>query len=252
MSETPRTVPCPNCGAPVSGKFCALCGEAIEATAPAAPGAPRAARPAPAPAAAPATEHRSHARAWTAISLAAFLALALWFAGRSMTAGPAAPPGGGGMGGGPMGGGAAGAAPDISQMSPAERAQRLHDLVMRAYGEHAMDTVQRFSPMAISAYQMLDSMSLSQRYDLGRVALAAGHVDLAAAQADTILARHRNDVLGLVLATDAARAGKDASAERKFMARLRAAVPGGAASVKSAEYAPYRSDIEATLGGGGS
>ncbi len=147
-----------------------------------------------------------------------------------------------------MAGGAAGAAPDISQMSPAERAQRLHDLVLRAYGEQAMDTVQRFSPMAISAYEMLDSMSLPQRYDLGRVALAAGRTELAAAQADTILTRHRNDVLGLVLAAEAARAGNDAAAERKYLSRLRAAVPGGAAAVKDSEYAPYRSDIAAALG----
>ncbi len=185
---------------------------------------------------------------WTALSLFGFLALALYIAGRSLTPGPAAPPDGGGMGGGPMAGGGAGAAPDISQMSPAERAQRLHDLVLRAYGEHAMDTVQRFSPMAISAYQMLDSMSLSQRYDLGRVALAAGHTDLAAAQADTILARHKGDVLGLVLAADAAHDGHDAAAERKYLARLRTAVPGGASALTGAEFAPYRRDIEATLG----
>ncbi len=254
MTETPRAAFCPNCGAPTTGKFCALCGEAMQApTQPSSSSSPPPAPHAPARAAAgaPAPEHRSHARAWTAFSLVAFLALALVFAGRSLTLGPAAPPDGGGMGAGPMAGGAAsGAAPDISQMSPAERAERLHNLVLRAFGEHAMDTVQRFSPMAIAAYQMLDSMSLSQRYDLGRVALAAGQPALAAGQADTILARHRNDVLGLVLATDAARAGNDAAAERKFMARLRAAAPGGAAAVKGAEYAPYRSDIEATLGAG--
>ena len=189
---------------------------------------------------------------WTAVSLMAFLALAVYVAGRSMTAGPAAPPGGGGMGGAPMAGGAAaGAAPDISQMTPAERAQRLHNLVLRAYGEHAMDTVQRFSPMAIAAYQMLDSMSLSQRYDLGRVALAAGQPALAAAQADTMLARHRNDVLGLVLALEAARAGNDAAAARGFLARLRSAAPDGGASVAGTEYAPYRSDVQKALGPGG-
>ncbi len=251
MNETPRTPVCPNCGAPVSGKFCSLCGETIEATAPTAARAP--ARAAAAPVASPpAPVHRSRGRMWTAVSLFGFLALALYVAGRSLTPGPAAPPDGGGMGGGPMAGAAAGAgagaAPDISQMSPAERAQRLHDLVLRAYQGHFMDTVQRFSPMAIAAFQMLDSMSLSQRYDLGRVALAAGRTEIAAAQADTILARHKDDVLGLVLAADAAHDGHDATAERKYMARLRSAVPGGASALTGAEYSPYRSDVEATLG----
>jgi hypothetical protein len=247
MHDTPRAAFCPDCGAPATGNFCDSCGAAIPATSPARTPVPRA----PAAAGEPAPARRSHARAWTAISLVAFLGLALVFANRSLAPGPAAPPdSGGGVGGGPMGGGAAGAAPDISRMSPAQRAQLLHDLVLRAYQGHHTDTVERFSPMAIAAYQMLDSMSLSQRYDLGRVALAAGHVPLAAAEADTILARHADDVLGLVLAADAARADHDASAERKFLARLRAATPGGAAAITGDEYAPYRADIDATLTAG--
>lgn len=187
---------------------------------------------------------------WTAVSLVAFLAVALVFANHSLSPGPAAPPGGMGGGGGPMGGGAggAGAAPDISQMSPVQRAQLLHDLVLRAYHGNHMDTVQRFSPMAIAAYQMLDSMSVTQRYDLGRVALAAGRTAIAGGQADTILAGRRHDLLGLALAADAARAANDAAGERKFLARLRAAVPGGAAAITGDEYLPYKSDLEAALG----
>jgi hypothetical protein len=174
--------------------------------------------------------------------LLAFVAGALVVANRSLAPGPPAPPDSG-----PMGGTAAGAPPDISQMTPAQRAQLLHDLVLRAYQGHHMDTVQRFSPMAIAAYQMLDSMSQSQRYDLGRVALAAGQTALAAAEADTILARHGDDLLGLVLGADAARAGHDEAVERTYMSRLRAAVPGGATAITGAEYAPYLSDIDATL-----
>jgi len=243
MTQPPKAVPCPNCGAPTTGKFCTLCGEAMPGPTPVTPRAVGARSAAPT-AGSPGAAHRSRGRRWTAVSLTAFLALALYMAGRSMTAEPS----GGPMGAAPMAGGAAaGAAPDISQMTPAERAQRLHNLVLRAYGEHAMDTVQRFSPMAISAYQMLDSMSLSQRYDLGRVALAAGQTALAAAQADTILARHRNDVLGLVLALEAARSGNDAAAARGFLARLRSALPGGA-SAAGADYAPYQTDIEKALG----
>ncbi len=242
MSETPRAAFCPECGAPATGKFCSSCGNVVPM--PGTP-APRVAQPTSAP---PPT-HRSHSRTWTGVSLVAVVAVALVLAARSLTPGPAAPPdSGGGMGGGPAGGGAGGGAPDISQMSPAQRAQLLHDLVLRAYQGRHIDTVARFSPMAIAAYQMLDSMSLSQRYDLGRVALAAGHTALAAAEADTILTRHGGDVLGLVLAADAAHAANDAAAERKYLARLHAAAPRGAAAATGAEYSPYRTDIETTLG----
>ncbi len=244
MTDTPRTAFCSNCGAPATGKFCNVCGTAIPAaaTTPAAPGAPGAPE-------APAPARRSHARMWTAVSLVAFLAVALVFASHSLSPGPPAPPGGMGGGAGPMaGGGGAGAPPDISRMTPAQRARLLHDLVLRAYAGNHMDTVQRFSPMAIAAYQMLDSMSLTERYDFGRVALAAGRPELAAAQADTILAGRRDDLLGLVLAADAARAATDTAAAQKYLTRLRRAAPGGAAAVKDDEYAPYRDDISAALG----
>ncbi|HEX8726931.1 MAG TPA: hypothetical protein VF737_16190, partial [Gemmatimonadaceae bacterium] len=102
MPETPRTVSCPNCGAAVTGAFCPLCGEAMPGPVRAASRAPRAPDAAAAPAA-PVAVHRSHGRMWTGISLVAFAALAMWFAGRSMTAGPMAPPDAGGAGGGPMG-----------------------------------------------------------------------------------------------------------------------------------------------------
>ena len=46
-------------------------------------------------------------------------------------------------------------APDISSMSPDERASRLFDRVMR-YGEQGkIDSLKIFAPMAIEAYDML-------------------------------------------------------------------------------------------------
>src|SRR5262249_61513516 len=98
------------------------------------------------------------------------------------------------------GAGGAGRPPDISSMSPAERAVRLYDRVMMAHERGRADSVQLFAPMAIAAYQQLDSLDLDARYDLGRIAAVSGDQSLAKAEADTILARQPTHLLGLILA----------------------------------------------------
>ena len=78
-------------------------------------------------------------------------------------------------------------APDISTMSPAERADRLYDRVMRLHGEGKDDSVRFFSPMILQAYQMLGPLDADHHYDLGRIGEVLGLADLAQAEADTIL-----------------------------------------------------------------
>ncbi|HXJ29995.1 MAG TPA: zinc ribbon domain-containing protein [Gemmatimonadales bacterium] len=94
-------------------------------------------------------------------------------------AAPAAPFAGGGTTGGV-------AAPDISQMSPEERAQRLFDRVMRLDEAGKSDSVQFFLPMALGAYQQLPALSLDAHFDVGLLKLAGGDAGGALAQADTI------------------------------------------------------------------
>ena len=79
-------------------------------------------------------------------------------------------------------------APDISQLTPEQRAERLYDRIMTEHEAGRQDAVRTFMPMAIAAYEMLDSLNLDQRYDLGRLGEVAGDTALARAQADTILA----------------------------------------------------------------
>ena len=82
----------------------------------------------------------------------------------------------------PFAGGAGGGqtfAPDISQMSPEERAQRLFDRVMRLGAEGKTDSVHFFLPMALGAYQQLPALSLDAHFDMGLLQLAGG--DAAAA-----------------------------------------------------------------------
>ena len=90
-------------------------------------------------------------------------------------------------------------APDISQMSPEERARRLFDRVMRLHSEGKGDSAQFFLPMARQAYAMLPALDLDARYDIGVLDLTAGDGAGAAAQADTILKAVPSHLYGLML-----------------------------------------------------
>ena len=138
--------PCASCGAELAAgaKFCHRCGTGVGATAATATRSERSTNPLP----------------WVVAALA-FLALFAMAAGRGFNAkrgstldgsqnalpqaglddrGPAPP----GMRG-----------PDISNLSPQERADRLYNRVMLLASEGKVDSVQFFAPMAITAYQML-------------------------------------------------------------------------------------------------
>ena len=84
------------------------------------------------------------------------------------------------------GGAVNGVAPDISQMSPEERAQRLFDRVMRLDEAGKTDSVQFFLPMALGAYQQLPALSLDAHFDVGLLKVAGGDAAGALAEADTI------------------------------------------------------------------
>ena len=134
--------------------------------------------------------------------------------------------------------------PDISQLSPQERADRLFNRVMTLYGEGKEDSVLFFAPMAISAYQMLEPLNADQRYDLGRIAEVAGALPLAKAQADTILKESPTHLLGLVLAARIASLEKRPSDSASFMSRFKTAYP---AEIKKnlPEYDRHSADIRA-------
>jgi len=77
-------------------------------------------------------------------------------------------------------------APDISQMSPEERANRLFNRVMILAQAGQDDSVRFFLPMAIGAYAQLPALDLDTRYHIGLLQLAGGEPAAALAQADTI------------------------------------------------------------------
>jgi zinc-ribbon domain len=77
-------------------------------------------------------------------------------------------------------------APDISRMSPEERANRLFNRVMILAEAGKNDSVQFFLPMALGAYAQLPSLDADARYHVGLLQLAGGDANGALAQADTI------------------------------------------------------------------
>jgi len=137
-------------------------------------------------------------------------------------------------------------APDISQMSPRERAARLFDRIMRLDEEGKRDSVQLFASMAIPTFQSLQPLDAHVRYDLGRVAAVAGELDLAQAQADTILTARPQHLLGLILAAITADRRGDATAAHRFRSRLVAAEPGERAQ-NLEEYQLHDADIRAAV-----
>jgi hypothetical protein len=137
-------------------------------------------------------------------------------------------------------------APDISSLSPQERADRLYNRVMLLASQGKVDSVQFFAPMALTAYQMLSPLNADQRYDMGRIGEVAGAIPLAKAQADSILRENPNHLLGLILEARLATLAGDTTQLRSWERKLIAAEKIEAAK-KREEYVRHRDDITNAL-----
>ena len=137
-------------------------------------------------------------------------------------------------------------APDISQMTPQQQAERLYDRIMREYEAGQIDNVRTFMPMAIAAFERLAPLSLDQRYDLGRIGEVGGDIPLARAQSDTILRTRPTHLLGLVLAAKVARMEKNETRARALDGKLLAAEQTERAAALP-EYLLHKSDIDAAV-----
>jgi hypothetical protein len=111
----------------------------------------------------------------------------------------------GGAGDGPTGG----APPDISNLTPRERFDKLFNRIMRAAESGDANTVTSFAPMAIQAYAMLDTVDADARYHLALIQLHTGDVDGARAQGDSILKSQPGHLFGYVVKGTIARFQKD-------------------------------------------
>ncbi|HEV7593659.1 MAG TPA: hypothetical protein VGO33_01585 [Gemmatimonadaceae bacterium] len=137
-------------------------------------------------------------------------------------------------------------APDISSLSPQERADRLYNRVMLLATQGKADSVQFFAPMALTAYQMLAPLNADQRYDMGRIGEVVGALPLAKAQADSILRENPNHLLGLILEARLAMLAGDSTQLHAYERRLIAAEKSEAPK-KREEYLRHQDDITNAL-----
>lgn len=197
-TATPVDASCPSCRAPLTpgARYCHRCGRAVGAR----------------------SDRVIWIVAWGTVVL--FIAMIFYFvtqrsgeaAGPDMAnAGNAGPAGSAGAGRATN----PGAPPDISQMTPRERYFRLHDRVMSAAESGDTATANRFAPMAIAAYGMLDSVDVDARYHAGALHIQSGSLPAALALADTIQAESKDNLLGDLLRLEVAQARKDRAAESR-------------------------------------
>ena len=101
--------------------------------------------------------------------------------------------------------------PDISQMSPEERATRLYNRVMTLHSRGQADSARFFLPMALQAYSMLPALDVDARYHIGVLALTNGDAAAALAQADTIRRAVPTHLFGFMLRARALELSHDAA-----------------------------------------
>lgn len=244
INDGSTTPVCSKCSAvlPAGARFCNVCGTPVAAT------QSQQVRQRTIP--------NSHGNAiFLPWGLAAVLlvALSVYFAGETGTEAtrggvPAAPApfasGGAGAEGAPA---SNGAPPDISNMSPRDRAGRLYDRIMRYAEQGKRDSIGFFAPMALASFEMLGpELDLDARYDYGRIASETGNLEIAAAQADTILRSAPTHLLGLSLKARSASARGNAALATATWKQFVAARDAELVK-KLPEYTAHAADIELSV-----
>ena len=142
--------------------------------------------------------------------------------------------------------------PDISQMTPRERFDRLFARVMEAGARQDSTVVMDFTPMALGAYDQLDLFDQQARYRAAMIRLQVGEFQGATALADTILTETPHHLLGLVVAGTAASFQGDTNglgdAYREFLDHYDTQLEAGYPEY-AAEQAMIESFREAALAG---
>lgn len=253
--NTTASPSCPACGNPAAGRFCSNCGASLlprqcegcrADLSPQARFCHRCGRPVAGGGAPAAAAGRGSDRAAWIFAGALSLLLVGFIVYKVSSDAPApeipamANPG---AAAGAVPGGGAGAPPDISQMTPRERFDRLFNRVMTAAEQRDSAQVQRFTPMALGAYAQLEQYDADARYHAAVLHLQAGDTPPALALADTILAESPGHLFAYVIRGTAAELAKDqaalARARRDFAGRF----PAESASGKP-EYRDHAPVIE--------
>lgn len=244
MTQSPATT-CASCGAAGTGRFCSACGAPRGGAACPGCGTPVAAnaRFCPScgkgigPGAAPASDLTPWIIAGAA--LAGLLVVLLIMITRS------SPPAAAAVSSelAAAEGDAGGTPPDISNMPPRERFDRLYNRVMTAAQSGDEATVTRFTPMALMAYAQLDTVDADARYHAALLQVHTGDVAGPIAQADTITRQAPGHLFGYIIRGTVARWQKDAPALARayagFLARYEPELKAG-----RVEYEEHKASLD--------
>ena len=216
------TQPCPACGSPAAGNFCSGCGANLIRRAcvhcqaelsPQARFCHRCGQPLGSAAALP-KAGASDRKVWLiAGTVCVLLVAGIAYKVSSDAPEQAAPnmPNAGSSTGGAVDGRPAGpgSAPDISAMTPRERFDRLYNRIMQASERSDSVEVERFTPMALGAYQQLDTRDADARYHAAVLQMQVGNFPAARALADTIIRESPGHLFGYVIRGTAGRFQND-------------------------------------------
>ncbi len=137
----------------------------------------------------------------------------------------------------------AGAPPDLSKMSPAERFDRLYRRIITAAQSGDQNTVTQFTPMALAAFGMLDTVTVDARYHLAMLQLHVGALAEAQAQADSIKRENPAHLFSYVIGAAVARWNKNDPARdaayREFLKRYDAQI-----ATRRPEYLEHQAMLE--------
>ncbi len=185
------TPQCPGCGhqPPAGARFCSQCGQAMA-------GQTRAAG-------------STNPVAWwmagaLLLGLILVIAYPVYGPGSSSEPSPVA---------GPTSG-LAGTPPDLTSMTPRERADRLFNRVMTAVEVNDSAEVVGFLPMAIRAHELAEPLDADGKFHLVLLRLTGQFNEEALAGAEEILSEQPNHLLGLAMAGDASLALGDSTRAR--------------------------------------
>lgn len=207
---------CGNCGSESVGTYCHNCGKALNGT-----GKPSLSVP------------------WVVAAAAAggLLVLLIVVLARQQ------PGAAGGSAQGPFSSSAAGTPPDISNMSPRERFDRLYNRVMAAAESGDQATVNQFTPMAVMAYSQLDTVDPDARFHLALLSLHTGDPAAVEAVADTILQQVPGHLFAYMIRGAQARFASDSVALKQayadFLGHYDAEMAAG-----RPEYADHKRSVD--------
>ena len=137
----------------------------------------------------------------------------------------------------------AGTPPDISQLTPRQRFDRLYTRIIEAAQKGDQATVEQFTPMALAAFGMLETVDADARYHLAMLQLHVGDVAGAQTQADSIKEADPKHLFSYVVSGAVARWNKDEALRTKINAGFLAQYDAEIKTNKP-EYQEHRAMLE--------